>query len=159
MVAGSDENAFDVVLIEEVEDAGEGGIVGKDFVDLSYGIVAVTGMVDPAAFDHEEESLVAVFGGRLKRCERGSCHLVKGWVDVVHVPPVNFVGDVGGGKEAQEGKLDARAEVQTIEAFAVADIAEAVLLGEVHDIAVIVAAGSVGGVGKEMAATSAEHEV
>lgn len=65
MIASTDNNSLILALIDEFQDATEGLVVGKNFVDLCRWVISVAGVIDPASFDQQKESLVAVLGSSL----------------------------------------------------------------------------------------------
>ena len=84
------------------EDACEGFVVCEDFVDLRGGVVGVAGVIDPRAFDHEEEAFFGGFGGVGECVEREFGHFVEG--GVVCVLTVEVVGDVFVREETEESR-------------------------------------------------------
>ena len=128
-------------------------------MDLSDRVVAMAGVVDAGAFDHEEESFFAVLGGGAECIQGGLRHFVEGGVDVVLLPAVDFVGDICAGEEAQKGKLCRVPEVKAVETGAVGNVGEVLLFGEGDDVFGILAAGVRSGVGEKVAAAAAEKEI
>lgn len=159
VVRRGDQDTRGVVLLEEVQDGGKGLVVRQDFVHLGSWVVPVAGVVDAGALDHDEEALVAVGGGLAEGLQRGASHLLQGRVHVVLVAAVDLEGDVGLGEKAQQRQLGVGAAVQRVKRPAVVQVVEAVLLGNLDQVAVVVAAAAVGRVGQEMAPTAAEQEV
>ena len=76
MIASTDDNSLVLALVDEFQDATEGLVVGKNFVDLRRWVIAVASMIDPASFDQEEESLIAVLGSRLEGSKSSSSHFI-----------------------------------------------------------------------------------
>ena len=62
MVGGGDHDCLGLLILDEVEHAAEGLVVGKHLVDLGSGIVVVAGVVNTRTFNHEEETLVLTTG-------------------------------------------------------------------------------------------------
>lgn len=159
MVAGADHKTFSVVLVKEVDDGLHGSVVSKDLVDLSSRVVVVASMIDSAAFNHEEEALVAVFGGIAQGAQGSLCHFLERWVLVVDVSAVNLEGDVGGSKKTEQRELDSRAEIEGVKVLARLDVVPTVLVCLVNQVSTIGSAASSGCVGQEMAPSSTENQV
>lgn len=160
MVAGADHDALGAVVLEEVKDTGKGLVVCQNLVNLGSRVVAVAGVVNPASLNHEEETFLAVLRSGTQSLQSGPRHLVKGRIDVALVPPVDFVGNVGIGKETKQRELDGAAQTEAIEVLAAVNVVEAVfLLGQGNNVPAVGAARALGRVGQEVAAATTEHEV
>jgi hypothetical protein len=160
VVGSRHHDCLGLLVLDEVEHAAEGPVVGKHLVHLRSGVVVVACVINARAFNHQEEALVTVAGRTAQRVHGSLGHLVQRGVLVVLVAAVDLVRDVAVGEEAQHGELDVGAKLQVAEGGAVGDVVEAVFAGEVHDVAVVGPAGEVlGGVGDEVAASAAEHQI
>lgn len=117
-------------------------------------------MVDSRAFDHEEEALVAVSCRVAERAHSRLGHLLERRVDVVLVPAVNLVRDVGVCEEAQHRQVDVRSALELVEARAVVRIAESLLLGQRNDVLVIRPTRILARrVGQEVTSTTTQHQI
>ena len=103
VVTRAHKDAVHVVVVQKVQDASDGSVVGEHLVDLRDGVVGVAGMVDATAFDHQEEALLGLLGGPAEGGEGGPCHLVQGRIGPVLGRPVDLVRDVASGEEAEQG--------------------------------------------------------
>lgn len=129
-------------------------------MDLSGWVVGVAGVVDPAALDHQEEALLAVLRSRTQGSHGCPGHLVKRRVDVVLVPSVDLVRNIRVGEEAKHRELHGAAQVEPVEIGAAVNVVEAkFLLRQRDNVLIVLATRAVGGVGQEVAAATAEHEV
>lgn len=129
MVGGGDHDCLGLLILDEVEHAAEGLVVGKHLVDLGSGIVVVAGVVNTRPFNHEEETLVAVACSFAQRLHSSLGHFVQRRVLVVLVATVNLVRDVGVGEETKHREVDLGTALETIKASAVRNIVKAVLAG------------------------------
>lgn len=160
VVAGGNEDGLRVGVVNKVEHSLEGLVVLEDFVDLSGGVVVVAGVIDPAALNHDEEALVTLFSRLLKGAQSRLSHLAKRREDVVMVSAINLKGNIGGREKAEHGELDFLATLEGIKASTVIGVSPVVLLlSNLGNVDIIGAAASLGGIGKEMASTTAKHQV
>ena len=160
MVTRGNKDALSFALLQEINNRLEGSIVLKNLVDVGGGVVVVSGMVDTATLDHEEETLVAVLSGLLEGTDGGRCHLVEARIDTVHVSAVDLEGNIAAGKETHKGEGNVLTAIETVKAEPVINVVPAVLLLCASDeIIVIKAAATIGRVGQEVAASTSEHEV
>ena len=73
---------------------------------LGRRIVDVACVVDAAAFNHEEEALIAIGRGSLQGAEGGPGHLAEARIHIIHVATVQLKGHIAFGKEPKNRKGD-----------------------------------------------------
>lgn len=159
VVAGADHHALGIVLFEKIEDSLNCSVVGQDLMHLSSRVICVSGMVDPAAFNHDEEALVAVLSGGSESVEGSSSHLGQRRVNIINESAVNLKRNVCGREQAQKWQLYSVARLQGVEIITSGNVVPAILLGLLQEIFVVGSAATFSGVGQEVASSSTENEI
>ena len=106
-------------------------------MDLSGGVVVMTGVVDAGAFDHDKEALFTIPSRVAQRLECGFRHLVQSRVHIGLVTAVDLIRNVCSGEESKHGKLQIATTFQVVEGLAVINVVETILLGKLHDVLVV----------------------
>lgn len=160
MIARGNQDGLSVRLLDEVKNRLEGLVVLKYLTDLSSRVIDVTGMVNSAALNHEEETLVAVLGSLIKRRKRRRSHLAQTGVHIRHVAAVDLEGNVRSRKQTQLRQRNVLAQSKGIETGAVINIVPSVLLlSELGNVDIILSAAARGALRQEVASAAAQHEI
>lgn len=160
VVACGDEDTLGVGAFDEINNRLEGLVVLEHLADLGGRVVDVAGVVDAAALNHEEEALVAVLGGLLKRRQRRQRHLAEAGVHVGHVAAVDLKRHVTGGKQAKQRQRDVLAQFQGIKPGAVVGVRVPVLLlRNLGDIDVVQSAAAGRRIGEKVAPPAAKDQI
>lgn len=106
-------------------------------MDLGCRIIVVTGMIDAAAFNHEEEALFTVARRPAESFECGLSHLVERGVDFVLISAIDLVGDIRVGEKGKHGKCQCLASSEVVECYTIRNVIKAILLGQSNDVFVV----------------------
>lgn len=160
MVACGNQDGLSVGLLDEVKNGLERLVVLQHLTNLSSRVVDVAGMVDSAALNHEEETLLAILGSLLKRLESCGSHLAQAGVHVGHVAAVDLEGNIRGRKQTQLRQGNVLAQAKGIETSAVVNVVPTVLLlSELGNVDVILSAAAGSSLGQEVASAAAQHDI